>query len=190
MKTFKDYLTEGKKTYDFKIKIAGDFTTENESYLKTALERFSVAGFKKAGKTPTQSLPLDFPRVQNAEVSIYEVTLEYPTTTFELRELITSHCKLGTDHVVVRNPNEPTEAYQAETETSEGALLNDSEYKESTSVDSNNYYGDKYNVSFVKALNDELKASRKERGEVIPSTADGKTTNDVAQNNKSPVGSK
>lgn len=188
MKTFKDYLTESKKTYDFKIKIAGDFSADNESNLKTALERFSVAGFKKAGKTPTQSLPLDFPRVQNAEVSVYEVTLNYPTTTFELREYITAHCKLGTDHVVVRSPNEPSESYQEPVKEADGALLT-KDY-EDQGIDGKKYYGSEYNASFVKALNDDLKASRKERGEVIPTSTEGKTTNDVAQNNKSPVGSK
>lgn len=188
MKTFKEYLSESKKTWDFKIKIAGDVDAGYDSYLKTVLEKFAVASFKKVGKTPTQALPLDFPRVQNAEVNVYEVTLEYPTTSFELREYITSQCKLGTDHVVVRSPGEPTEAYQEPVKQNDGALLG-KEY-ENQGIDSKNYYGSEYNASFVKALNDDLKASRKTRGEVIPNTADGKTTNDVAQNNKSPVGSK
>ncbi len=190
MKTFKEYLTESKKVYDFKIKIAGDFASEKESYLKTMLEKFSVSSFKKSGKTPTQSLPLDFPKIKNAEVTVYEVTLDYPTTPYELHEYITNQCKIGSDYVVVRKPGEPTEAYQEPVKQSDSALLNDPDYKEAESVDGSKYYGEKYNTSFVKALNDELKANRKERGEVIPSTADGKTTNDVAMNNKSPVGSK
>lgn len=187
MKTFKDYLTESKKTYNFKIKIAGELDSGYEGYLKTVLEKYSVSNFKKVGKTPTQSLPLDFPRVQNTEVSVYEVTLDYPTTSFELREYISSQCKLGMDHVVVRSPNEPTEAYQEPVKETDGALLT-KDYEQG--IEGSKLYGDKYNASFVKALNDELKANRKERGEVIPNTADGKTTNDVAQNNTSPVGSK
>lgn len=190
MKTFKDYLTESKRVYDFKIKIAGEMEAGYDAHLKSVLEKFSVASFKKTGKTPTQALPLDFPRVKNAEVNVYEISLNYPTTTFELRELITAQCKLGTDHVVVRSPNEPTESYQEDGEAREGSLLQDSEYKEAEAVDSSKYYGDKYNASFVKTLNDELKANRKERGEVIPAGDSGKTTNDVAQNNRSPVGSK
>lgn len=185
MKTLKDYLTESKKTWDFKIKIAGEIDAGYDTYLKSILEKYSVASFKKTGKTPTQALPLDFPRVKNAEVNVYEVTLEYPTTTFELREYITSQCKLGTDHVVVRSPNEPTEAYQEPVKENDGALLG-TEY-EDQGIDSKKYYGSEYNASFVKALNDDLKASRKSRGEVIPNTADGKTTNDVAMNNTSPI---
>jgi hypothetical protein len=187
MKTFKEYLAESKKTYDFKIKIAGDFSSENEGILRQGLEKYSVSGFKKVSTTPTQALPLDFPRVKNCEVSVYEVSLEYPTTSFELREYITASCQLGTDHVVVRNPNEPSEAYQQPSEKREGALLNDPDYKEVPAVDSTKYYGAEYNTSFVKALNDNLKANRKERGEVIPAGDSGKTTNDVAQNNTSPI---
>lgn len=187
MKTFKEYLTESKKTYDFKIKIAGDFPSDKEKVLRQNLEKFSVSEFKKVSTTPTQALPLDFPRVKNCEVSVYEVSLEYPTTSFELREYITSSVQLGTDHVVVRNPNEPSEAYQQQAEQREGALLNDPDYKESPAVDSKQYYGSEYNTSFVKALNDNLKANRKQRGEVIPAGDSGKTTNDVAQNNTSPI---
>ena len=187
MKTFKEYLTESKKTYDFKIKIAGDFPSDKEAMLRQNLEKFSVSEFKKVSTTPTQALPLDFPRVKNCEVNVYEVSLDYPTTSFELREYITSSVQLGTDHVVVRNPNEPSEAYQQPTENREGALLNDPDYKESSAVDSKQYYGTEYNTSFVKALSDSLKANRKERGEVIPAGDSGKTTNDVAQNNTSPI---
>ena len=33
-KTFKEHLTESKKQYDFRIKIAGDFTAEQENTMK------------------------------------------------------------------------------------------------------------------------------------------------------------
>ena len=36
MKTFKEYLTEGKKQYDFRVKIAGDVSTEQENELGAA----------------------------------------------------------------------------------------------------------------------------------------------------------
>lgn len=197
MKNFKEYLTESKKRYDFKIKIAGDVTNEQESVLKHALSKFtvdnSVSNFKKH-KTPIQSLPLDFPQVKNCEVHIYEVTLDYPTTPFELTEYLSAELKVGKNHLVIRNPNDPSEEYQTTTEPREGALLNDSEYKEAGNANFEDYYGDKYNSGFVKELNDILKLQRKERGEVIPEakTDDivkvvGKTSNDFPQNNTSPV---
>ena len=80
MKSFKEYLMESKRSYPFKIKIAGEVTTEQEEKLKSLLEKFQVSEFKKSGKTPVQALPLDFPRLSNSEVNIWEVVLEYPVT--------------------------------------------------------------------------------------------------------------
>jgi hypothetical protein len=170
MKNFKEYLSESKKKYDFRVKVAGDFTTEQESTLKTMLEKFAISGFKKTATTPIQALPLDFPQVKNCEVSIYEVTLDYPTTQFELTEYLTAGLGVNKQHLVVRSPFEATEDYQEPSEPREGALLDDPDYKEAGSPQFEDYYGDKYNTGFVKELNDILKLQRKARGEVIPTT--------------------
>jgi hypothetical protein len=187
MKSFKEHLTESKKQYDFRIKIAGDFTAEQESNLKTALSKYSIAGFKKSGKTPIQDLPLDFPQVKNCEVNIYEVTLDYPTTQFELTEYIANHCGINKSHLAVRRPGEPTEEYQHIEEPRKGALLDDPDYKEAGNAKFEDFYGDKYNSGFVKELNDILKLQRKERGEEIPTEGAAKYNTDSAANEKSPV---
>jgi hypothetical protein len=190
MKSFKDYLTESKRTYDFKVKIAGPVTAECENDMKTLLGKYQIVGFKKSASTPVQALPLDFPRLTNAEVNIYEVSLDYPVASHELQYYLAGGLKINEQSIVVRKPGEPSEQYQEPQEKREGALLNDSTYAESPNVDSNDYYGDKYNASLIKTLNDDLKAQHKARGQVIPNGDDGKTTNEVAQNNRSPVGSK
>jgi len=190
-KTFKDYyLTESKKTFDFKVKIAGEITNEQEDTLKELLAKYQVVAFKKASKTPVQALPLDFPRLTNTEVNIWEVSLNYPVASWELQNYIGNGLKIIEQQIVVRNPHEPLEQYQEPSERREGALLTDSEYKESQNVDSKDYYGTEYNTSLIKTLNAELKAQHKARGQVIPNGDDGKTTNEIAQNNQSPVGSK
>lgn len=178
MKTFGQYLIESKKQYDFKIKIAGEFTAEQESKLKTSLDRYSVSGFKKSGKTPIQDLPLDFPQVKNCEVNIYEVTLDYPTTQHELTEYISNCCGLTKSHLVVKKPGEPSEEYQHQDPKREGALLNDPDYKEAGSPKFEDYYGDQYNADFIKELNDVLKLQRKERGEQIPTEGAAKFNTD------------
>jgi len=168
MKTFKEYLSESKKQYDFRVKVAGDFTTEQEDTLKSLLGRYSLSGFKKTAKTPIQQLPLDFPQVKNCEVSIYEVSVDYPTTQHELTEYLTAELGVNKQNLVVRKPGEPTEEYQTPVEPREGALLDDPDYKESGNAQFEDYYGDKYNTGFVKELNDILKLQRKARGEEIP----------------------
>lgn len=173
-KTFKEYLSESKKQYDFRVKVAGEFTTEQESMLKNLLNRYSMSGFKKTATTPIQALPLDFPQVKNCEVSIFEVTLDYPTTQQELTEYLSSELGVGKSHLVVRRPGEPSEEYQNPAEKREGALLDDPDYKEAGNPQFEDYYGDKYNTGFVKELNDLLKLERKARGEQIPAETPAK----------------
>lgn len=176
MKSFKEYLTESKKTYDFRIKIAGDVSADQESTMKRLLGRFTneneLKSFKKS-KTPIQALPLDFPQVKNCEVHIYEVVLDFPTTQFELTEYLSTGLGVGKQHLVVRRPGEPSEEYQTEEPQREGALLDDPDYKESPNAKFEDFYGDKYNSGFVKELNDILKLQRKERGEQIPNEGGG-----------------
>lgn len=186
-KSFKEYLTESQRAYPFKIKIAGEVSTEQEDILKSLLNKFNIAEFKKSATTPVQALPLDFPKIQNAEVNIYDVTLNYPVTSFELTNYLGNGLRINEQRLVVRKPGEPSEEYQQPKEKREGALLNDSEYKEAPNADSNQFYGNKYNASFVKALNDDLKAKREARGEKIPTEGIAETTNDLPQNNTSPV---
>jgi hypothetical protein len=170
MRSFKEYLTESIKKYDFRIKVAGECDQQKEDRLKGLLERFGVAEFKKVGKTPIQELPLDFPRLKNIEVSIYEVTLAYPTTQFELTEYISSGLSIHPQTLVVRKPGEPLEEYQEPSVKRDGALLTDPDYKESPNVDSKKYYGAEYNTEFLKSLSVDAAERRKQRGEVIPSS--------------------
>ena len=185
MKQFKDYLSESKKQFDFRVKIAGQFTTEQEAAMKSLLSKFAVSGFKKTATTPIQALPLDFPQVKNCEVNIYEVLLDYPTTQQELTEYLTTSLGVNKQNLVVRRPGEPSEEYQTITEPREGALLNDPDYKEAGSPQFEDYYGDKYNTGFVKELNDILKLQRKERGEVIPTEGEAKYNTESPANTAS-----
>ena len=193
MKSFKEHLIESKKKYDFRIKIAGEMTTEQEDTLKRLLGRFTVdntlTGFKKS-KTPIQALPLDFPQVKNCEVNIYEVVLDYPTTQYELTEYLSTELGVGKQHLVVRSPFEPTEEYQNVEPKREGALLADPDYKEAPNAQMEDFYGDKYNSGFVKELNDILKLQRRERGEEIPTEGPAKFNTDAEPGNIGPISGK
>jgi hypothetical protein len=194
MRSFKEYLAESKKNYTFRVKVAGGISKEQEKAMEALLSRYQLSSFKKTGTTPIQQLPLDFPKIKNAEVDIFEVILDYPTTQFELTEYLTSSLAITKENLVVRSPNEPIESYQEPVVRREGALLTDGEYKEAENANFEDYYGDKYNTGFVKELNDILKLQRKERGEVIPESSGkdqpatkAKFNTDAPQNNHSPV---
>ena len=108
------YLAESKKTYEFKVGVAGKLPEGFEDRLETAMQKFSVANMSTGKKTPIQERPLDFPQLQNMEVTYYEVEVNYPTTVQVLQEYVGKCCGIEQSHIIVRNINEPQEAYQAE----------------------------------------------------------------------------
>jgi len=111
MKNLRDYLTESKKTWNFKIKVAGDLPEEFESTLKNALSKWDVVLGEKT-TTPVQKLPLDFPQLENKEVHIVEITANYPVTSAEITNAVREATHLSGDCFVVRGCCEPTEHYQ------------------------------------------------------------------------------
>ena len=78
MSTFKDYLTESTKSYDYKIKIAGEPKDIDKNALETALQKFDLASMSAGKSTPIMTMPLDFPRLSNESVTIFDVTTNYP----------------------------------------------------------------------------------------------------------------
>lgn len=190
MKTLKEYITESfnNKKYLFKIKIAGDVNEDMEGKIKTILEKYKVENFTKNSTTPIQSLPLDFPKLRNTTVNIYDVTLSYPATQYELHEYICNGAKIHADAVVVRSPFEPTEQYQIPQEERKGALLDDPNYSELPKIKSEDYHGEKQIQSLLKELSKASKERAKEQGLKIP-TGESTSPKDIgAGNQKSPIG--
>ena len=54
MKSFKEYLTESKRVYEFKVKIAGNCPKDCASQIKTALSQFHVESCSAGKSTPIQ----------------------------------------------------------------------------------------------------------------------------------------
>ena len=133
---FKRYLAEASKQYDFIIKVAGEIDENFEDSLEIALKKFDVSNLTAGKKTPIQSVPLDFPNLTNAEVTVFETTLNYPTTQTELRAYLADVLNTGMDYVRVRKPGEPYEEYQKEQDDAPYTTkLTDGEYSEAEAVD-------------------------------------------------------
>jgi hypothetical protein len=110
MKSFKEYLTESKKTYEFKVKIAGEIPKDFATNLKTALSAFQVENIKNAKRTPIQESPIDFPNVFFREVTVFDVELKYPCNSPMLAKIIHEHMGIDRKHVVVRTLGEEQES--------------------------------------------------------------------------------
>ncbi len=156
MSTFKDYLTESTKSYDYKIKIAGASKDIDKNALETALQKFDLSKMSAGKTTPIQSLPLDFPALSNEQVTIFDVTTNYPEAPRVMHEYLSDLLKIPMSHMVVRKPGEPTEEYQdamgAEKTSEFASKLQDVEMKDSPKVNKDEHTGDKYNMSLMREL--------------------------------------
>ena len=156
MSTFKDYLTEAVKSYDYKIKVAGDLDSDFASKLESALAKFELANMSAGKKTPIMTMPLDFPRLSNEGVTIYDVTTNYPESPRVMHEYLSDLLRIPMTHIVVKKPGEPSEEYQDEMQDmkkSEYAnKLHDIEYKDAPKVNAEDYHSTQANMSLLKEL--------------------------------------
>ena len=156
MSTFKDYLTESTKSYDYKIKIAGDSRSIDKNALETALKKFDLASMSAGKTTPIMTLPLDFPALSNESVTIFDVTTNYPESPRVMHEYLSDLLRIPLTHIVVRKPGEPTEEYQADMQIGQKSeyanKLMDIEMKDAPKVKAEEHFGDKYNMGLLKEL--------------------------------------
>jgi hypothetical protein len=106
MSTFKEYLSESVKTYEFKIKIAGDLPEGFDKAMKTALMKYDCSSISKGKRIPIQEAPLDFPEMKNTHVTIFDVSCRYPATPQTLTEYLVDQLKIARGGIRVRNTRE------------------------------------------------------------------------------------
>jgi hypothetical protein len=164
MKTLKEYLTESKKVYSFKVKVAGDLPENFQESLKKSLEKYQIVTLEKM-TTPIQESPMDFPELANKEVTIFDLVVEYPITAPEITNFV-KDIGVSEECFRVRGSSEPSEYEQltAENDPSGNALLNDPYYKESTAIKHKDYFGADFNKNFLKELAKVSKERNKELG--------------------------
>lgn len=162
MKSFAEYLLENieAKKYAFKIKIAGDLPENCEDVMETALKKYDVAKFAKSKTTPIQSKVSEFPTMENIQVNIFDIELNYPTTSQVLASYVAEHTGISGDRIRVRTPLEEAEVELNSTNTNEEtkggkALIGQCDFPASNNQ---KMVGDKGVANFLK----ELIKSRKE----------------------------
>ena len=156
MSTFKQYLSESAKSYDYKIKVAGDSKDIDKNRLEPALQKFELAKMSAGKTTPIMTLPLDFPSLSNESVTIFDVTTNYPASAREMKEYIGTYMNIPQTHIVVRKPGEPTEEYQEQMQVAKQSeyknKLQDIEYKDAPKVNAEEFHSTKANMSLLKEL--------------------------------------
>jgi len=156
MSTFTQYLAESSKSYDYKIKVAGVLADDFASKLESALAKFEVAKMSAGKKTPIMTLPLDFPALSNEQVTIFDVTTNYPASQRVMHEYLSDILRVPATHIVVRKPGEPTEEYQDNMQVAQKSeyanKLLDIEYRDAPKVKGEDFHSTKANMGLLKEL--------------------------------------
>ena len=194
MKNFTHYLLESEeKTFEFKIKIADiELTNEVQDQIEHALGAFEVSQISKPKRLPICSKSPEFPTLENCEVSIINVSLKYPCNDAQVLQVLLTQGRLPAGKVKVVPKNQPDEELdlndddQDETKEKDAVLTKDLE----AVTGGQTQVGQKRLDSMLKELETERKSSDRVTKFEKTEKVDTKSTNDLPQNNKSPVAKK
>lgn len=154
MKTFKEYLTESKKEFVYRIKTIHPMDDSDIERIENHLAKYEVKSVQAPKKLMLQSAPYDFPQARGYEVHVIEFVTQRPASAYQIQTEISSLLGLSDGAMKVRSNMEPLEQQEmAQTDAEpEGSILEDGDYNDAEKVNSEDFYGDKYNTKFVKEL--------------------------------------
>jgi hypothetical protein len=182
MKSFTEFLTESTKQYNFRIKVAGTLSDDQVDRLEAAMEKWGLQSINKPKVTPIQKHPADFNNLKEIEVSIMDMTLDYPATPQEIIARMTEYCTVNPEYIKVYNSDDPNQAEleaHAEDAEEEYEVLLTSPYPKS---EKNLPAGDKFTQKILK--DQKRKPPFKVAG---GNTAKAQSTNDLPQGTVSPI---
>lgn len=183
MKSYQQYVFELNKVYEYKVKIAGTNPAGDVmERIKHALDAYQIESVSAAKSMPIQE-HREFPKMGACECWIFEVSIKYPTTPEQLRQLIKERASINADCVCVwpKEQYEFNEEFEAHGKDHEGALLDQPELK--AAEGGQELVGQTRRDSMLK----ELGARTYEFA--AKSEADGKQMDITPTASKSPVGS-
>jgi len=86
MKSLYEYVAETSKDFTYRVKVAGELTTETLTKFKEFLGKFDLESSTTPKQTPISEQVIGFPGLKNETVNIFEVTLNYPAGVDAIRE--------------------------------------------------------------------------------------------------------
>jgi hypothetical protein len=179
MKAFTQYLTESVKEYKFRVKLAVKTNPELMDVIEKTLGKYDVKDVTSPKTTPIQEHPMDFQNLRNSEVSIFEITLNYPSTPAVVHQDLVQLAGIPGTHLVVINSEHPEEIAREEAVAVQGE-----EYKTKLGTDySEGEAPEEARLGFIKTLEKETPEIEIAGGK----TEKAKTTSDLPQGTKSPV---
>lgn len=88
MKTYKEYLTESKRTFEFRVKIADrDITLELREKIEQSLAAYKLVDISKPKRLPVERTN-EFSQLGPVERHQFDIKVEYPTIPDAVRQTI------------------------------------------------------------------------------------------------------
>ena len=180
-KTFKEYITESfSKTFSYRIKLAGDYGSDDATFIENILGKYGVQSVSSFNRTPIQEEPLDFKHKDikyPTEVSSCDVILQYPINERLLEVWMAVHLGVSPENVVVQPTEGPRQLEdnlskeRAENDKDRYADMDEAELtteeqahyeneQQFLDLDELGMYGEEFNEKFIA----ELKKVRDEKG--------------------------
>jgi len=179
MRPLTQYITESARTFDYRVKVAGELTTETYDKFKMLLASFDIASCSKPKKTPIQKNPTGFDNIENEEINIFDVSLNYPANSDQIIEQA-KQCGINPNKIVVT-----TQSFDDSLDTApevEDGILETEKYpepnKEQTQASAD--YASSYQTAAAEFANEDG-ASFEIAGEAAPKAkfdTDGKMNTD------------
>ena len=191
MKSFLQYLTEGQKTYEFRIKMADIDPADHMEQIKSALSTYDCESVSAVKRLPIKDSDIDFPNFRNCQIYLMDAVLKYPCNDQQLKAIIAERAGIPHANVLVVPKNHPEEQRRWNEDGS-------SDIKEYRQGDAellkpyeDNADGKAAGQAYAKAsLLKELAKTDIEIAGGRAEDATGKTTNELPLGTQSPVGSR
>lgn len=186
----REYLAENKKVYSFNIKVAGEVPAGFVEDVKKKVAKYEVASFEKLKSTPIQKELSEFPNVSNAEVTTFNIVLEYPITSPELTNCI-KEIGLNEEYFLVRGSSEPGEIDEKTKQDSKGEVLLTKKELEEPAEKAKDLAGPEFNKGFLADLAKAAEERKKElNNPTDPDVLGTHAKESKESGGKSPIGSK
>jgi hypothetical protein len=198
MKNFLTYLSEVQKTYEFRIKIANCDPKDKLDDLKVGLEEYAVDSVGAPKRLPIKANDIDFPSIPNCEIFLMDAVLKYPVNDAKLRAIVAERLGCPLANVVVVPANHPEEQRRWDLEGNdikefkqgEDVLTQPLPEASADQKAASKFYSEAGTI--LKELNKTAKFEIAGDDKTVGGEADpayGKTLQQIATGDKSPVGS-
>lgn len=184
MKPFAKYLAESERTYNYRIKVVGDVPDGFFKELRDKCAQFDIVKMSDAKSTPVRRVIPDFPAFPNQPMKIVDVEFKYPAIEPQIKQLAQL---LGLDPnriVMMATPYEESLDIESDKIADQNKDLLDSPYPAPDTEQralSKDYATGPYDHEVLK------NAYRSNFTVAGGKTPPAKTTNDIAQGDKSPM---